>query len=148
MLTDKIISFVKDVIERPSHIKVEMIINMVTVDDAALLKNKFGVEVEGYTRKVDNFGVIHTYKNHGNPSKEEKRGQVAVVTDDFALIVEITKAENAVEISKNKLGRDCIIYSYINDSAYYYVEEIRTGKKELVLNTMYKIKPPRKNGAE
>lgn len=143
-LENRIISLAKNSINKPSNTKIDVIINTITAKEAALLKNRFGIEIEGYIRKIDNFSIIHTYKNHGNAAKEEKRGQVAITIADFALIIEIAKVENAVYIGKNKLGRDCILYRYKKDNVYYYIEEIRTGKKEIVLNTMYKIKPPRK----
>ncbi|MBA4139047.1 MAG: hypothetical protein H0X70_00830 [Segetibacter sp.] len=142
-LENRIISLAKNSIARPSNVKIEVIINTITVEEAALLKDRFGIQIEGYVRKIDNFSIIHTYKNHGNAAKEEKRGQVAITVADFALIIEIAKVENSVYIGKNKLGRDCILYRYKKENVYCYIE-IRTGKKEIVMNTMYKIKPPRK----
>jgi hypothetical protein len=139
---NRIIAFAKNSIDQPTNTKVEMVINTISSNEAALFKDSLDIEVNGYVRKIDNFSIVHTHKNHGSAEKEEKRGQVAITIYDFALIEEIAKAGNAVYTAKNKIGRDCIMYCYEKVYTYYLVEEIRTGKKELVLNTMYKIKPP------
>jgi hypothetical protein len=58
------------------------------------------------------------------------------------LIPQIVSSENIIWVGKNKLGRDCLLYEAIIDEVFYYVEEIRVGRKGLAMNTLYKRKPP------
>ncbi|MDI1243817.1 MAG: hypothetical protein PSV24_00245 [Rhodoferax sp.] len=60
------------------------------VENAALILEKTGLDVRGYTRIIDNYGVRHTMKQHGNEVQEIKRGQIAVTWDDFSKIALIT----------------------------------------------------------
>lgn len=141
-LRNKIVAFAKSSIETPTNVKAELEIGAVSIAEAEVLNQKFNADVRGYVRKIDNFGVIHVLRNHGIEDKERRRGQVAITVNDFAIIPDVAQARNVVYMAKNKLGRDCLVYSLYEKGTYYYVEEIRTGRKELVLNTMYKLKPP------
>ncbi|MFN8264107.1 MAG: hypothetical protein U0T07_11305 [Chitinophagales bacterium] len=73
------------------------------------------------------------------------RGQIAVKETDFILIPEILKSENIIYSNKDKIGNDCLLYQAEIDSVYYYIVEIRTGKKQLAMQTMYKRKRKSKN---
>ena len=116
-------------------------------NQADLIKAKTELEVEGYNRIIDVYGVKHTFRQHGNPQTEEKRGQIAITKEDFLLIPQIIESENIIWVGKNKLGKDCLLYEAIIEDVFYYVEEIRVGRKELALNTLYKRKPPKLDGS-
>ena len=60
------------------------------VDNVALIQARTGFNLAGYTRALDNYGVCHTMKQHGDPARELKRGQLAVTLEDFGLIPLIT----------------------------------------------------------
>ncbi len=109
---------------------------------AIAIENKTELNVSGYTRIIDVYGVKHTFKNHGDPITEAKRGQIAVTKEDFLLIPQIVLTENIIYSGKNKIGKDCLLYEAIINDIFYYVEEIREGRKELAMNTLYKRKPP------
>ena len=51
---------------------------------------------------------------------------------------QIVKSQNIIHVSKNKLGNDIILYEAIIKDTFYYVEEVRKGRKELCMATMYK----------
>ena len=101
-----------------------------------------GVDLAGYKHSIDVYGVRHTLRNHGNALAEEKRGQVAVAESDLEKIPSIIYDYDKVSFTgKNKVGRETITYTKkIPDGTAIYVEEIRSGNKELALNTMRKHK--------
>ena len=103
------------------------------VGNAELILEKTGMDVAGFTRVLDNYGVRHTIKQHGDQVKESRRGQVAVVLNDFGLIPLITaQPDNVFADGKNKIGRDVIVFVKVIDGiGYRHVEEIR-GKHKLV----------------
>ncbi|HFG0565250.1 hypothetical protein [Flavobacterium psychrophilum] len=116
-------------------------INIIDKIEANLLKLKTGFDLFGYKRIIDRSSIKHTIKEHGNINTEFKRGQIAVTEKDFKLVPQIVKSENVIYSGKSKAGIDCVLYEIIIENTYYYVEEIRTGKKELCLKSMYKRKP-------
>lgn len=119
----------------------KLVIGFVENDEADFLKAKTGFKLAGFKHIIDKFGINHTLKNHGNVSVEKQRGQIAVTESDFIMIPEIIKSENVIYANKNKSGNDCILYEYILGDVFYYVVEIRQGRKELCIQTMYKRKP-------
>lgn len=105
------------------------------------IKEATGFDLSGYTRTMYSYGVNHAIKKHGNPKTEESRGQVAITEEDFELIPQIVANPDSIEFGeKNDLGDDLIKYSKIIGNQLFYVEEIRNGRKEVVLQTLYKRK--------
>ncbi len=119
------------------------------IDDiqAALIFEKTEIDIKGYQRVIDVYGIKHALKQHGNEQQEEKRGQIAIKKEDFLLIPQIVTSENVIWAGKNRIGKDCLLYEAIIDDIFYYVEEVRIGRKELALNTLYKRKPPKLDGS-
>ena len=103
------------------------------VENAPLILQKTGLDVTGFTCVLDNYGVRHTIKQHGNARQESQRGQIAVTLEDFDNILEITsQPDNIFADGKNKIGRDVIVFEKVIDGVgYRHVEEIR-GKHRLV----------------
>ncbi len=116
-------------------------INIIDDLEATILKAKTGFNLLGFKRIIDKSSINHTMRLHGNIKTEASRGQIAITQKDFELIPKIVKSENVIYAGKSKLGIDCILYEAIINNTYYYVEEIRKGKKELCLKTLYKRKP-------
>jgi putative DNA methylase len=105
------------------------------------IKEATGFDLSGYTRTMYSYGVNHAIKKHGNPKKEESRGQIAITDDDFELIPQIVANPDSIEFGeKNDLGNDLIKYAKVIGNQLFYVEEIRNGRKEIVLQTLYKRK--------
>jgi phage-Barnase-EndoU-ColicinE5/D-RelE like nuclease3 len=115
-------------------------LGIVTPTQAALLKAKTGFSLEGYERIVDKSAINHVLKVHGNEKKEALKGQIAVVEKDFENLPEIIKSQNVIFSGKNKQGKNCLLYEAKIGNTYYYVEEIRTGRKHLAMQTLYKRK--------
>ena len=105
------------------------------------IKEATGFDLSGYKRTMYSYGVNHAIKKHGNPKTEESRGQVAITEEDFELIPQIVANPDSIEFGeKNDLGNDLIKYSKTIGNQLFYVEEIRNGRKEVVLQTLYKRK--------
>jgi hypothetical protein len=100
------------------------------------------IDLEGYKHSMDVYGVRHTLKNHGNAALEEKRGQVAITKSDIQQIPDVIYNYDGVSFSgKNKVGRETVTYTKkMPDGTTVYIEEIRSGNRELTLNTMRKHK--------
>ena len=114
------------------------------VDNVALIQARTGFNLAGYTRALDNYGVCHTMKQHGDPARELKRGQLAVTLEDFGLIPLITgEPVNVYKDGKKRIGRDVIVFvKLICGIGYRHVEEMR-GKHKLVATDSM----PKKKGA-
>lgn len=111
---------------------------MVDEAEAARIREATGLEVGGYTHSLDNFAVRHILGQHGNPGTEEPRGQVAVTSEDIARIPEIVSEYDSVERMGEVPGPPRILYAKRYDGTTYYVEEQRTGLRELAAVTMWK----------
>lgn len=107
------------------------------------ISNSEIMDISGFTRVIDIYGIKHTFKKHGNAITEAKRGQIAINKEDFVLIPQIVWTENVHYSGKNKIGKHCLTYEKeIDETIYYYIEEIREGRKELAMNTLYKKRKP------
>jgi hypothetical protein len=105
------------------------------------IKRKAGVDVAGYRHTIDLSGVNHAIKNHGNEKSEAARGQIAITEKDFEKIPElITSPDSISYIGKDAKRNDVIRYAKKFNDELYLFEEIRTGRKELAFETMYKRK--------
>ena len=110
------------------------------------IKAKTSLDLSGYSRILDKSSIKHTIKQHGNIKKEQSRGQIAITPLYFELVKEIAKSENLIYCSKNKLGNDCLFYEAFIGKLIFYIEEVRVGRKQLCLQTMYKRKKPTQVG--
>jgi len=115
----------------------------VTVEQAEALRIEIGIELEGYKHILDDGSIRHVIKQHGNRDKEELRGQVAVTEMDFTLIPSIlTEYDKVRSGGKSSLGLDVIIFEKVITDTYFYLVEVRTGRKRLSMKTLYKRKAP------
>lgn len=114
------------------------------VQNAALILEKTGLNVVGFTRILDNYGVRHTLKQHGDPVKEAKRGQIAVTLEDFGKIgLVTTEPDDIFSDGTNKIGRQVVVFVKLIDGiGYRHVEELRGKHKLVATDSMRK-----KNGA-
>lgn len=113
-----------------------------TVENHALILASTGMNLAGYRRMLDNYGVRHTLKQHGSPVKEAARGQIALTVEDFALIPQITAEPDAVFADgKNKIGRDVIVFTKVIDGiGYRHVEEVRSRHQLVATDSLRKKK--------
>ncbi|MCL2681956.1 MAG: hypothetical protein FWE63_00555 [Bacteroidales bacterium] len=101
-----------------------------------------------YKHIVDKSGINHAFNHHGNDT-EKLRGQMRLTDEDILKIPEIIIYYDDVrrplnqkgDPAKTYNGNDLIQYEKtFHDGTTYYVEEVRTGKKELVFSSMWKRK--------
>jgi hypothetical protein len=112
------------------------------VDNVALILAQTKFNLAGYTRVLDNYGARHTMKQHSDPVRELKRGQLAVTLEDFGLIPLITGEPDYVcADGKNRIGREVIVFVKLIDGiGYRHVEEIRGKHKLVATDSMRKKK--------
>lgn len=133
--------FIKKVLGNPSNIQEKYCLGEIDDKQAEQIKNQTGLNVSGYNRIVDNFGLQHIIKKHGNEKDEASRGQIHVTPEDLEKIPEITSEPDEIKLlEKSKRGGVVIQFIKRIESLFFYNEEIRTGKKELAAKTMFKRK--------
>ena len=101
-----------------------------------------GIEIsEKYKHTIDIYAIIHSMKKHGAKQTEEPRGQIAITREDFEKIPDILDNYDRIAVGKNKRNQDVIIYQKMySDGTTLYAEEVRIGRKELAMGTLYKMK--------
>ena len=103
------------------------------------VKEATGLDLRNYTRTIDSFGINHVLKKHGDHNKEKKRGQIAVIPEDFQKIKEMLIKPESIRIAgKAKRGEKLIEYRKRISVEYIYIEEKRRNK--LVMKTLFKRK--------
>ena len=95
---------------------------------------KFNIDVSGYYHYIDSDIVRHLIKRHGQSSNDRH----PISNQDFLLIPVIQKEFDHRWTTKTKQGLFSITYVKKIVDTYYYVEEIRTGKKKLALKELRK----------
>ena len=104
--------------------------------EAARLKRDTGLDVEGFEHSIDNYAIRHIHKNHGDPTAEEARGQIAITKDDISKIPEIVESPDSIIPLKTDSGRDGIGYTKKVNGHVFYVEEVRTKRNQLATVSM------------
>lgn len=112
------------------------------VQDPASLSSQTGLDLnlEGYKHTVDTYAIRHALKQHGDPVREAARGNVAITAADIAAIPDVLRAPDRIERVEqtNKIGNVLLRYVKKIGDTVIYVEEVRTGRRELAMQTMYK----------
>lgn len=139
------ISTIKQLIEIAKTVKgrvVRRIVDIVTDRQIQDLKKK-GLDIDpSYVHSIENSSINHSESRHGG--KSTPRGNyVALTESDYELIPDILNDYDSIDVSsnKNKVGNTVIEYEKeLPDGTIMYLEEVRTGRKSLALQTIYKIK--------
>jgi hypothetical protein len=99
-----------------------------------------------YSFQIDIYAIKHILKEHGNESKEDTRGQIAVKDEDILLVFDVLQFPDLILNSgKNKLGKETITFIKQVDNRYVIIQEVRTGLKTVALNSMRIFKTKRTN---
>lgn len=112
----------------------------VTPIEAEKIKDATNLDVEGYEHAIDSDFIRHVDSGHGDSQVELRKGQEAVTNDDIRRVPEIVSNPDGIEHGVTKQGKDAIVYVKRFSGTVYYVEEVRTGRKQLAAITMYKQK--------
>ena len=137
---DRIIAFARSVKDRVQR----AVIGGITTRQMTDLKNE-GIEIdETWVHSFESSAVSHNQGQHGDTRVEERMGQIAITSEDYARIPEILETYDRVTKSPNRsrsTGNEVIIYEKEFDDGYvYYLEEKRDKRKSLSFQTMYKKK--------
>lgn len=109
-----------------SRLQADLLIRGIDIDDT-------------YKHVIDNYAINHALKKHAGET-ERKRGQMPLEDKDFENIEEIVTDYDSITIDRNG-NKEIIKYQKTYpDGTTYYVEEVRSGRKELAMVTMYKHK--------
>jgi len=102
-----------------------------------------GIDLTGYMHNIDTSAIRHIFNNHGDVKAEDKRGQIAITDEDIKTLPNyiINNYDYIAFGLKNDKGLDVIAYAKnMPDGSSVYMEEVRTGKKTLTTDTLYKRK--------
>lgn len=99
-----------------------------------------GLNIEGFRHVLDGSAVRHMIKNHYEAKGEKSRGQIPLTDADLMALPEVLQnPERVVLGTKNRLGKEQIAYiKQLPDGSTLYLEEVRTGRKELAAVTARK----------
>lgn len=89
-------------------------------------KKIFQKDFSGYSHCIDKSGIIHVLKRHKN-----------INCSDFLLIPFIIKNYDIIGLGKEP---NTIVYKKLIGDEFFYIEEIRQGRKKLAIKTFYKRK--------
>lgn len=99
-----------------------------------------GLQIDGFRHVLDGSAVRHTIKNHYDEKAERSRGQVPVTDADLLALPDvINEPDRVIFGTTNRLNRDQVGFvKKMPDGSVLYLEEIRTGRKELAAVSMRK----------
>lgn len=123
---------------RPGHAPEKAVVAEVApwLADAA---RSNGLDLTGYTHTIDGSAVRHVLKRHSDPATETARGQVAITESDLENIPDVISFPDSIAFGAKNDTRDVIAYAKrLPDGTVLYLEEVRTGRKNLALVTMRK----------
>ncbi len=120
--------------------KLAVVVDRVDADGDLARRAELDRNLDGYSHTVDTYAIRHALMQHGDPAREAARGNVALTPADIAAIPDVLRSPDRIEpvMQTNKRGHDLIRYVKSIGDTVYYVEEVRTGRRELAMQTMYK----------
>lgn len=108
-------------------------------DLGSAVKDAIGLDLSGYAHALDGSAVTHILSRHGE-GNERNKGHVPVTRADFMRIPEVISNPDSVSyLGKNKRNQELIRYQKRINGHVFFVEEVRTGRKELAATSMWKI---------
>jgi hypothetical protein len=136
-----LLNFIESVISEKTNQLQKLIIHELTESEVRLLFELIGINLNGFCRVIDNFGIRHAFKKHGDEKQEFLRGQIAIQTSDFLLIFNIITDYDEISTEVNRIGNMMFRYkkSY-PEFILIFAEEIRPGRREIAFQTLYKQK--------
>ncbi len=140
-MEDPLLQFVHQALSNINNDKEIFEFDLPNDDEINRLFNLSGHVLTGYRRVMDSFAVRHVFKNHGNSKMENLRGQIAVLPEDFTLISLVLNQYKTFTVEKNRIGN--IMFRYTMQTEEFrliYAEKVRTGRRELAVQTLYKQK--------
>ena len=103
------------------------------------VKKNFNINLTGYKYVLEASYVLHTLSRHGDDSND----RCPISAFDFCVIPLILSEFDKIELGLPKNNNlKTLLFKKKIDNQWYYVTatEVRTGKKSLAFNTLYKRK--------
>lgn len=123
-------------------------LGLLTKDQATIIAQitiSGAVSLNSYDWAFDASTVRKVLKDHGDDAAEAKQGQSGVIADDYALLPKIISDPDKIEdAGKSDVGRPIVrVIKRIGDVTYVLAMEVRSGRKMLALQSMWKLgRPP------
>ena len=122
---------------------IHYVLDLYRIDEnlGTIILTATGVDVTHFWISIDNYGIVHAHQRHGNPTKEAKRGQIAIEKHHFVTILPIIcNADNIRYDVRN--GKEVLIFEKEFDNYYFVLKELRRVTKKgkqnrLMLQTFY-----------
>jgi hypothetical protein len=111
--------FVKKVLENRSNNQEKYDLGEISDDEAEKIKEETNVDVKGFKRVLESFGILHAFKHHGQEKKETDRGQIPITAEDFEKVPEITS--NPDEIKKRRRKQAGYYFDKIYQENYSHI---------------------------
>ena len=140
-MEEALLAFIESAIEEKTNQLRKIVLHVLGPDEAERLIKLSGLDLIDFQRVIDNFGVRHAIKKHGNEYQESLRGQIAVEPSDFLLIFTIIVEYDEISMELNRIGN--IIFRYKKEFDAFrlvFAEEVRLGRREIAFQTLYKQK--------
>jgi len=101
---------------------------------------KYGLNLQGFVHTLDGSAVRHMLNRHSNPKIEKTRGQLALTDVDIQNLPQVVQQADAVILGTQTKGRkeQIAFIKRMPDGTVLYLEEVRTGKRELAAVSMRK----------
>ena len=140
--SEKIGQLFDEVLENPTANNAKWL-DYIAIDEAEkqFLKAETGLDVDGFSaHAIDASAINHLINRHGEEG-ETRPDHLPITREDITLIPWVIKNPDKVEYSgKNDHGLDCIRYEKELDGTVILIEELRTGRKKLAVDSMRKIR--------
>jgi hypothetical protein len=103
-------------------------------------KLKQAMDVTGFVTVVDNQHLIHSSRQHGSQGSEAKRGQIAIVAEDYAKLPQILGEPDEVKpgYSGRRGAPAALVTKLLNGLLYTVVVEARCRRRQVSFVTMHK----------
>lgn len=117
-------------------------ISSVSEQQAEKIHQATGIDLEDYHNGIDEEHVRHILNEHGDVSKETKRGQVAVTKADFLHLEDYLSQPDKVELGHPdaKTGAVRIVTTKKVDGVVYVIQQVGKKRKRLSVVSMWKKK--------
>jgi phage-Barnase-EndoU-ColicinE5/D-RelE like nuclease3 len=123
---------------KATNIQEKLLLGKVANHEAIVDSTK--MDVQGFSHVLENFGLKHGFKHHGNQSIEAPRGQRAVKIDDVLRVPEaIANPDKITFDGLSKHSKQPVIgfEKRFGAETLVYKAEVRKGKRELATQTFY-----------
>ena len=113
-------------------------IGSVSSELVAKAKESIGLDISDWQHSVDESGIRHTFKQHGNETTESKRGQRAVTKKDILLLPRIISSFDSIEYAGlSDMGNETFLIKKEIEDEIFTVQEVRKKHKKLTMKTMW-----------